>query len=386
MMHIRTLLLVVPWLLVSPAAVAVTLEISADFKPGHDGARHAFVDTTPASGFCTTLAAQCRSAGMASIDTRVTGVSRRAAETSADALVQREFALTLPGLQRRVRVTNGRDTYELKFRIAAHALALSGAGRDLVDDGLHSPEGGCRSMQAGNPYVWTTPAATTRCHARLAPSAPDELHYTTSLGYELIFPDAAKMPAGVYRGELRYGIGAGQDFDYLGDTTTNDTEVVFRFTLNVEHALRVDFGHGRSGAPIMATLEPRGGWQAWRGRSAPEELVNELPFRLSLSGPTRIHMTCGSQLGTACSMRSTRDPSMATALAVAMSIPGAHVMGDGRAVERMAVPVGATAATTVGPHTGMLQAQPSLLHVSTGGNLEPGTTYAGDITLVFDAD
>jgi hypothetical protein len=190
------------------------------------------------------------------------------------------------------------------------------------------------------------------------------------------------MHSGIYRGEIRYTVGPGQDFDYHNTAKSSSNEIVFKFELDVQHNLKVDFPGGTAGRPVVATLEPDGGWQAWQGGSMPPRVRQDVPFRLSMSGPMSVYMLCGQQLGPRCAIAGGKD---AIPLEVAISVPGAMSVRTQAALSRSPLPIGAEAAEPIVATNGNIQFAYSTIHIESPGPFKPATTYEGQITVVFDA-
>ncbi|WP_250624724.1 hypothetical protein [Pinirhizobacter soli] len=374
------------------SAWAVEVPITASFRiDPTGGANQSFKNTTPTSGFCTKWPDRCTN-NFFSVATGLT-INKiwRATNDPGDAL-----RISIPGEFREVDVSNGTATHRLKFRINAHSLYVErlpgGHGLAFAHfkaGTFSSPGGPCRrgGVSAGNSEyllnLWVVRAQPSVCHSTFIYEGPYEVHYIPSLGYELVAPDPLRMHAGIYRGEIRYTVGPGQDFDYHNTAEYSSNEIVFKFELDVQHQLKMDFPGGADGRPVMATLEPDGGWQAWQGGRMPPRVRQDVPFRLSMSGPVSVHMLCGQNLGARCAIASGDD---AIPLDVAISVPGAMSERTGAALSHTPLPIGAEAAEPIAATGGNIQFAYSTIHIQSPGPFKPATTYEGQITVVFDAE
>lgn len=64
------------------------------------------------------------------------------------------------------------------------------------------------------------------------------------IAYELITPDPLGMDIGHYSGSITYSIGPGGDFDFGDVMVPDDNQITFKFQLQVNHYLAVDFPRG----------------------------------------------------------------------------------------------------------------------------------------------
>lgn len=362
-----------------PGAGAV-IDVTANFNSAQGSA--AFVDTTPT---LPCLGSACADPRVRLVDTGLI-VNQHLAGDATDG--QASLGMSIPATPRRIIVSDGRNSFEVNFRVTAQGFALTGSGvtREIfIDDGMALPRGDCHASitpASGTlTGIWATTGERTMCHATVKTGVAVDVRQQVSLAYQLGLPSPLKIPSGVYTGEIRYAVGAGQDLDFAGGTAS-ESEVVFRLNLRVTHELRVDFGHGRSGAPIEVELVPAGGWSAWPRGRVPASVQADVPFQLSLSGPTRMYLRCKEP--TRCPLRSAAGDTVA--LAISASIPGTVTAAGEQAVAKTALPIGEAQALTIIPSGEALRSQASVLHATTQGALRAGTLYEGEAVLVLDAD
>lgn len=360
--------------------VCTVIEITAKFNGAESSA--AFIDTTPT---LPCLGDACADPRVRLVGTGLT-VNQHLAGDATDGLAS--LGMSIPASPRRITVSDGRNSFDVNFRITAQGFVLAGSGvtREIfVDDGMARPRGGCHASITPSSGtltgLWATTGERTMCNATVKAGVAVDVRQQVSLAYQLGLPSPLKIPSGVYTGEVRYAVGAGQDFDFAGGTAS-ESEVVFRLNLSVTHELRIDFGHGPGGALVEVELAPVGGWSAWPRGRVPASVQADVPFQLSLSGPTRMYLRC--QEIARCLMQSTAGDTVT--LAISASIPGAVVAAGEQTMEKTTLPIGEAQALTLIPAGTPLRSQASVLHAATQGALRAGTLYEGEAVLVLDAD
>jgi hypothetical protein len=378
-------------------AHAVETTITARFRIDPTaGPNQKFQNTTPTSGLCENFPNIC-SDSLFSIDVGLRGTSTWEAYPGA----RYDIALRLPGEWRTVSVTDGHESHDLQFRLSHHSLRVvreSGPGFSFAhfsNSSFGYPVGNCQRASAsigGTGTIqnnWSINPTAAICHAYYAgvPAVDGpsiiSVRYTPSFGYELRAPNPHAMHSGIYTGELRYTVGPDGEIGYDANAAMETSEVVLRFELDVMQEVKVDFPDAVAGRGVYAQLEPRGGWQAWQAGTMPPRAWRDVPFRVSLSGPVRLHMECGVPMGDRCAVT---DGAATIPLDVAISVPGLVERRSRTTVDRMRIPVGQAASVDLNAAHSHVQNQPSLIHISTPGPFKAGATYAGPITLVFDAD
>lgn len=203
----------------------------------------------------------------------------------------------------------------------------------------------------------------------------------------MITPTPHSLVNGVYTAETLYSIGYGGDFNF-GSNVTNlsKSTISIAFELTVKHQIKVEFPPGSQ----LAVLEPQGGWGGWihRGQQ-PTRLYRDLPFRLWSAGPFTMHLRCQYSAGSDCAISNTRDNSQVP-ITVGVTLPSNVALANGGSVRRETLPVGATAAKQF-KSIAIGYGQPAQLHFEAGQAAvqdmlrHAGSTYQGDVTVVFDA-
>lgn len=360
--------------------ICKVIEVTAAFNGSDSSA--AFVDTTPT---LPCFGGACADPRVRLVDTGLI-VNQHLDGDATDG--QASLGMSIPATSRRITVSDGRNSFDVNFRVTAQGFVLSGNGvtREIfIDDGMARPRGNCHASITPTSGtltgVWAATGERTMCHVAVKAGVVVDVRQQVSLAYQLGLPSPLKIPSGVYTGEVRYAVGVGQDLDFA-DGAASESEVVFRLALSVTHELRVDFGHGPSGAPVEVELAPAGGWSAWPRGRVPASVQADVPFQISLSGPTRMYLRC--QEAARCPMRSAAGDTVT--LAISASIPGAVVAAGEQTVAKTTLPIGEAQALTLVPAGTPLRSQASVLHATTQGALRAGTLYEGEAVLVLDAD
>ncbi|NBA93691.1 hypothetical protein GUY40_01730 [Pseudomonas sp. R5(2019)] len=210
--------------------------------------------------------------------------------------------------------------------------------------------------------------------------------FNFGIEYGLTMPSPLRMVRGLYRGQTTFSIAPGADFDFgNGVTNLNSSTLTLNFELQVNHSFVLDFPPGSE----RAVLEPPNGWLDWvnRGRK-PQRLYREHPFRIWSSGPFKVYMRCDQSVGQACAIQNGEGHDVP--VQVALSLPET-ITHSGTPVKQLPIPTRETAALVFDSLASTLNRQ-GRLHYEVarehaGEMLKyPGTTYSGNVTLVFDAE
>jgi hypothetical protein len=345
-------------------AMSATLEITATFDGRSGSSRQGFVDTTRMLAPCP--GETCDGQGLLATPLSVT-FRANPLVTSSDR-GDRLFRWGISAAPRKLTMSNGSEAHPVELRIASLALTQSNTSAPWTFAEGSGTHGGCRmvSSVADSAVAWALPRSDTFCEVRVANDVqPTQFH--VALGYDIVFPDAIRMANGIYRGEVRYGIGHGQDIDPVGGEA-NDAELVLRVTLTVEHEFRVDFGQG-AGNPLMRVeLEPPGGW----GNTETNVVGKSMPFRVSAGGPFAMTLVCGMANGNGCGLTSKRAGTRT------LYVDTVDIGGELRNNLSPAVPARFNAAARV-----LTQVPAAITFSSLAGDV--GERYEGGITLIFEA-
>ncbi|MDP9522193.1 hypothetical protein [Pseudomonas putida] len=369
-------------------ASALEVTITAQYRGGGSGQ---FENTTPPAGFCRNWPSLCAAGGTVSLPITY---DKRSTHLAPD--LRDRFFIQTPG-RREVEVRHEVTGEPRRMTFAVQAVSQVSVLNSNTHSLLGGFAGGCvSSASIGRParFIYhtrvTDPQNPTPCWATYSWAPPTQADITQVLemgiGYELDIPPPYRLRAGIYRGSLTYRVGPGGDFDF-GNNVTNlsgDT-LTINFELDVQHAFIFEFPPGSE----RAVLEPKDGWQAWLGGGqAPRRLYRDLPFRLWSTGPFKAYKLCQHNAAGTCGIRN--DASHEVPVNVAITLP-AGVEQQGRPVQRLSLPTGRAAALTFESAMPTLN-RPGQLHFEVARSdvqamlTHPGSTYAGQVTVVFDAD
>lgn len=244
---------------------------------------------------------------------------------------------------------------------------------------------------------WGTPAFSELLLHSINPSAQGrvaECYYNSPVddngyywisrviyGFRLESPNPLKMSNGIYTGSLKLSVGRNQDIDF-GDATYYNGVLAhdINFIMTVHHQLRVEFPKGEGEGRSKVTLLPPRGWNDWiyKGREIPDMLQQELPFRLWSNSPFTVTLRCQYISGTECALKNAKGH---------QAILNTYFINGGNQEIKM---------TTIP----FLFSSPSGSTVINGARKikfkvagdvvkemmkYPGSTYKGDVTLIFDA-
>lgn len=379
--------------LAPPVALALDVTITAQYLGGGTGR---FDNTTPPGGLCSSWFATCRTRTTVTLPITYDKKTTKGAADPRDLFyvglpAKREVDIYHDTTGESRRLTFEWTALSQRVQIASHFynhplynLTLSGGCREVGSVSQERP--------AKVSYLWdiTQPSAPSPCwgFGRAAPNGRVEIASVleTSLAYAMNITPPFRMPSGTYRGSVTYSIGPGGDFDFGNDVTAlSGNSLTVNFVLDVQHAFLFEFPPGSE----RAVLEPPGGWQAWlAGGKPPQRLNRDLPFRAWSTGPFKVYKLCQYDVGPECGIRNEHNDQVP--VLVALTLPGG-IQHAGGQVERLALPSGAQAALQFDAVTPTLNRRGQLhfdVDRSQVQNMlkHPGSTYTGQVTVVFDAE
>lgn len=375
----------------SPASQAAEATISARYRGEASGK---FENTTPAANFCGRWPGVCE--GVSTVDLPLT-FNKIVTWGVPDTLSR--YYIRVPG-RRTVEVTHQGtgERYQLTFEIASIGASFY---LYMPDEGNDSPvaripQGGCDYQRVYNArlgwHLWAVqnPQSPTGCHVQQDSGFPGQRKHgevgNMGIVYRLSTPSVLKMKQGLYRGSMHFAIGPMADFDFGHDVSNlSSNSLTVNIELDVQHAFAVDFPPGSE----RAVLEPPGGWLEWlNGGQPPQRLYRDQPFSLWSSGPLQVYKLCQYDVASHCGIRNQNNDQVP--VSVAMTLPAGFETGGTRA-GRVEIPTGRQSALLFEPQAPASNS-PGQLHFQVGrdavrGMLEhAGSTYQGQVTVVFDAD
>lgn len=371
-------------------AWALEATISARYRGDGQGR---FENTTPLASFCERWPADCHGVQTVGLPIEYTKVAIARAPDSRD-----QFFVQLPS-SRTINVVHEKtgESHALSFEIN-HVSQWVGGYLYNNPAFTASVSGGCSyRLTYGTSkrvlYLWRvkSPASPAACYSSggSIPAGVTTESEVRDMGiaYNLKMPPPFKMTQGIYRGSVDFTIGPGGDFDFgNGVSNLNGTHLKLNFELDVQHAFVLQFPPGSD----RAVLEPPGGWQAWLGgRSRPPRVERDIPFRIWSTGPFKVYKRCGVSLGSdKCGIINRFYDS--AAVDVSIDLPP-EVHHQGKPVHRLEIPTGLRNAVRF-EHVMAASNRPANLHFEVSGYelnglfAEPGSTFEGRVTLIFDSD
>lgn len=407
--------------LLTTSVLADVVEISAEFVPDPSNpGLNRFKNTTPLGGFCALFPGSCVQNKIFSIESNITADSN--APIQAHHSLRKGPMFQVPAQWRDVEVfhEDGIESETVQFRITGMGsrYRLSHTAQELIGRpelgnsiALHvlwgGPENGTgyigdwmnpqlpckRAMNIGSfdsrsyLFYWLTPEEQA-CKKTAAFDIPGFSYSKLGFMYELATPNPLKMKAGIYTARLPFTVGPMMDFD-LGDIMIpSETELVFSFTLKVDHIFKVEIPPGGN----KVELVPQGGWQAWlnQGRK-PTRLFRDQTFNIWTTTPFKMSVECEITGLFDCMIR---DPVSQRAAPVQLSVSLPNGLTDifGQPVKRHPLRVGQVNAQQFQPGFYVDRA-PGVLHFEISPYyvdymLRPGVAanYAGNITVIWDSE
>ncbi|NUU36844.1 hypothetical protein HNQ83_17490 [Pseudomonas sp. C2B4] len=394
------------WLLSIPAQ-AVTQEIRAVYVPDPANPQNnTFLNQTPQSGYCGDYPNDCKPLSGVRLPLRFASV--QAVEPGAS---ERNGAMfKMPAQWRSLLVTHvfTGETATVEMRIGGFgsqyvlsdtAVNLTGAADDSqAHYKLWGSSWGiaplpCRAgaMATFGPdfyrFFWRTPVDAV-CAKQAAFAIPWMSYGYLDVAYELRMPDPLQMSAGLYSGELTYGVGPGQDIDTGDNMLPDGSAVTFSFVLDVQHVLKVDIPPGGH----KVALVPQGGWQAWlqQGRK-PSRLFRDQTFNISSSSRFKMFFECQYSGTESCGLRDAVGGTTDAQVFMSVSLPDSITDSAGQPVRRR--PLTSSPDAAAFQPAQFLDRAPGTLHFEIPRDyveqmLQPGQAkrYVGDVTVIWDSE
>lgn len=389
---------------------AVTQEMRASYIPDPSRPQNnAFIDQTVQSGYCGTYVADCKAHNLSGVRLPLRFASVRSIEPGAT--VRNGAMFRIPNRWRSLTVRNvvSGETATVEMRIGGLGTqyVLSDTARNLTgaptDQQAHEALWGGRgwwfpsrpcdagAMVAHGPNFyrsfWRGPSETD-CSKEAAFRIPWMTYDYLDVGYELRTPSPFTMSAGIYTGELIYGVGPGLDIDAGDNLLPSNASVTFRFVLDVQHLLKIDLPPGGD----RIELVPQGGWQAWlqEGRR-PVRLLKDQTLNISASSRFRMSIQCQYAGIGACALRDAESGSTFPQVYMSVSLPHGITDGAGQPVKHKRLTESPT--DTLFQPGVFVDRAPGTLHFEVPSHymehmLQPGQAklYSGNVTVIWDSE
>ncbi|MBK5356390.1 hypothetical protein JFU37_28460 [Pseudomonas sp. TH41] len=389
---------------VAQVANAAVQEITAVFRPDSANPQNnKFENTTPQSGFCPGhIPQRCKDMNIFSIrNSDIVFRSNRPILANHESI--REGAMfKVPSYWRQVDVINNttREVETVEVRIAGVGSRTDIAGVSFGEAWVRGSAGWlyapapCQTTgyATGNTrsllWHWIVPEGAGACAMQAVKDIPQTAHVYLEYSYELRTPNPLGMSAGQYTGSTLYSVGPELDFDFGDVMIPSQSELVFNFTLDVQHTLKVDVPPGGN----RIELEPQGGWQAWltHGRK-PTRLFRDQTFNISASSRFKMLLECQySQDGNNCSLY---EPMSRHTVPLNLSVSLPHGLTDagGQPVTRRPLRRDGSGTELFQPAL-YVDRKPGTLHfeippTEVDEMIRPGqaTQYSGSVTVIWDS-
>lgn len=382
----RSCMLLFVW--AGPAA-AIEHQISASLKRGAGRDGQVFVNTTPVSGICRSVMYFCGDFPF-SVMTRIVadGPKHMVARTEPGPDGS-DLLLKVPGpMEIEITHTGLGVSRTLKFVPKLFGMSLEMPESPNSASWQPDPECSFGARGGSTPrsyqFAWLLAPEKPVCRMFSRVERTITRISNISLGYEMVAAAAHDMPAGVYRGSLRYTVGEGGDLDLGAGFTYNTNELVFNVNLTVTQEMAVQLASGSASVELL----PPGGWQQW-GTQPPPYLKAELPFYLSASGPFKVYLSgCDIPMGDGCGIRHAFF-NKNIPLQIAVTLPG--MKRDDADVSLLVLSNNRDASPLLAPDTGAVARRLSQVHFNVNWPESKdmrryGGKFVGNVTLMFDAD
>ncbi len=391
-------------LLLSASANALVQDITAKFNPDPGNPlSNKFVNTTPVSGVCAGhIPAICKQLNIFSIRSPFSATAT--GPILANHTDPRQGAMwKVPSEWRDLQVTHTGtgevETVQVRIAGIGHrwdarpgVSVWAKPGVSWASQWTQAP-GPCTStnyIAAGTTFAlffWLVPEDAGICSRQPGSEIARFWYSNIEYAYAMKTPNPLTMSSGQYTGNINYTMGPGGDFDFGDVVIPADDLFTLNFTLDVQHALKVEIPPGGH----QVALLPQGGWQAWlnQGRK-PTRLFRDQTFHMSASSRFKMNLECQYSLGNTCAL-SEPNSGHEVPLNVSVSLPSGLTDAAGQPVNRLPVLMD-------GSGTGLFQPgfyvdrKPAALHFEIERdqveNMLTGEDkiYTGNVTVVWDSE
>ncbi|MDD1137893.1 hypothetical protein M5G22_10055 [Pseudomonas sp. TNT2022 ID233] len=396
--------------LLSTSAFAITQELRATYVPDPANPQNnGFINQTSQSGYCGQYPNDCRRHNLmgVSLPMRFTSVQPVRPQSAERDGAMFKMPAQWRSLTVRHIVTGETETVEMRiggfgtrYVLSDTASNLTGVPGDSdahnalwVRRGWHVAPRPCEegAMASFGPdyyrFFWFTPSEGV-CSKQSAFEIPWMTYDYLDVAYELRTPNPLGMSAGIYAGELTYGVGSGQDIDAGNNLLPDTSSLTFRVLLDVQHVLKVDIPPGGN----KIALVPQGGWQAWLQQgSKPTRLFRDQTFNISASSRFKMHFECEYAAVGACALRDTLSGATDAQVFLSVSLPDSISDIAGQPVKRR--PLSNNPDGVAFQPSSFMQRAPATLHFEIPGvyveqMLQPGKgkRYVGNVTVIWDSE
>ncbi|WP_314924239.1 hypothetical protein [Aeromonas piscicola] len=387
------------WLMASllfgfPSQAAV-VKVTAEYKPAvYEADNGTFVSTTKCVKTSDGMWLSSCSGGVMSLDsllfslkTKVKRNVKKNISNTKDSFV----SLGSLGNKTMIITSDKGQQFSVLFKpdkLGVHfdAVVNQDDGWKIYHTSFTNPKGGCQYLDrtvAGNVnltawiVLWGGVGGKS-CYTELSVDVLSEIK-AMFFGFKIKPPSPLEMPNGNYTGSINLSVGPNKDID-LGNGEYEDNQLTIELTLKVQHQIKMEFPPGSD----KVVLQPPGGWHDWiyRGKSnQPPYLIAELPYRLSISSDYNVWLNCQYAYGEVCMLNNER-------LGMQVRLEVIYV---NKSKEEHPLKHGVKklfSASLGGPYF-INEARSIIFKVQKPALTlmmeHPGSTYKGNVTLIYDA-
>ena len=382
---------------------AATQELTAEFTPDpRNPMNNKFINTTPESGICPWhIPARCKQLGIFSI--RTWDISFRSSgpmlfNPDNPANPRKGVMFKVPSEWRSLDVVSEsgeRRTVEVRIAGIGNVVTVArpatynswGPRNWQYAPAPCGSTGYLIGTQQSVMWFWMVPEGIGACNLAHNMDVPAVDYGNLEYAYELRTPNPLAMQTGIYRGSVAYSMGPNKDFDFGDVMIPNDETLVFNFTLDVRHILKVEIPPGGNNVELV----PQGGWQSWvqQGRR-PTRLFRDQTFNLQASGRFKMELQCQFPSGNTCAIQS--DDGTGVPLNISVSLPAGIGDENGQNVSRRPLLLdGSTTHLFASAH--YVDRRPGTLHFEVPTDemaqmFTPGAPgkYSGTVTVIWDSE
>ncbi|WP_159377978.1 hypothetical protein [Pantoea dispersa] len=382
---------------------AVDVQLTTEFKPDiTQPQNNKFVNTTPNSGICVRLASICRQYNVYSVNIPGHFGYKMFNPKTSDHLKE-GLGYKVDSRTKNIRLTDVKTnkTIEVSFRLTMLAIQFQKtvAGGQWFDVITYNQGtgGNCTQIRkylttpSSVDYIVNVPAAISNCWGRIHTNATwsGELGVSQlSFAYELNSPDPLNIPSGEYEGEVVYNVNNGIENNGIQFGTERNQHDVVRFKIKaaVEHAFFYRFPAGSE----TVMLTPKDGWSRWiNGGEVPASLSKEVPFTLTTSQPFKMKILCQYFAGQSCALQK-KGGTEQVPLELNATLPGLKT-SSGAEVRDLTLNNSAEGVRLTNDGHYLVNRRSVLnFRVKRPGVevmvKEPGSSWKGGVTLVFDTE
>lgn len=374
---------------------AAVVKVTAEYKPAvYDADNGTFVSTTKCVKTSEGMWLSSCSGGVMSLDSLLfslkTKVKRNVIKDFSNT---RDSFVSLSSLGNKTMIITSDKGQQFsvlfkpdKLGVHFDSVVNQNDGWKIYNTSFTNPRGGCRYLErqvAGyiNLTSWIVlwgDVGGKSCYTGLSVDGTSNIQ-AMFFGFKITPPSPLKMPNGIYTGSIILSLGQNKDID-LGNGVYEDNQLIIELTLKVQHQIKVEFPPGGD----KVVLQPPGGWHDWiyRGKShIPPYLIAELPYRLWSSSDFNVWLNCQYAIGEVCMLNNER-------LGMQVKLDVIYV---NKSKEEFPLTHGVKKLFTAGikdpyyineERSIIFKVQKPVLALM----MEyPGSTYKGNVTLIYDA-